>query len=193
MIREGAETTKLRVVYNASCKGGKTSVSLNSCLHVGLPMTPMIFGVLLRFRANHVALVGDIEKAFLNIEIHPEDKDSLRSLWVNNVNSPEPEVTILRFQRVVFGCNSSLFLLNAVLRHHINKYVEEDLELVRKLIGGFFVDDLVTGGKDVKDTLLLYKKAKETMKAAGFSLRKWKTHNAELAREIDSLEKAEGR
>ena len=193
VIREGAETTKLRVVCDASCKDGKTGVSLNSCLHVGPPMTPMIFDVLLRFRANHVALVGDIEKAFLNIEIHPEDRDSLRFLWVNDVKSPEPEVTILRFKRVVFGCNSSPFLLNAVLRHHINKYVEEDPELVRKLIGGFFVDDLVTGGKDVKGTLLLYKKAKETMKAGGFSLRKWKTHNAELAREIDRLENAEGR
>ena len=31
------------------------------------------------------------------------------------------------------------------------------------------------------------------MKAGGFSLRKWKTENAELAREIEKLESAEGR
>ena len=70
IIREGAETTKFRVVYDASCKDKKTGVSLNSCLHVGPSMTPMIFYVLLRFRANHMALVADIEKAFLNIEVH---------------------------------------------------------------------------------------------------------------------------
>ena len=150
VIREGAETTKLRVVYDASCKDGKTGVSLNSCLHVGPPMTPMIFDVLLRFRANHVALVGDIEKAFLKIEIHPEDRDSLRFLWVNDVNSPEPEVTILRFKRVVFGYNSSPFLLNAVLRHHINKYAEEDLELVRKLIWRIFCGRLGDWGERCK-------------------------------------------
>ena len=148
------------MVYDASCKDRSTGVSLNSYLHIGPSMTPMIFDVLLRFRASQVALVGDIEKVFLNIEIHPEDRDCLRFMWINDVNSPEPEVITLRFQRVVFGCNLSPFLLNAVLRHHINKYVEEDPELVRKLTGRFFVDDLVTGGKGVKETLSLYRKAK---------------------------------
>ena len=118
-------------------------------------MTPIIFDVLLRFRANQVALVGDIEKAFLNIEIHPEDRDCLRFLWLKDIHSPDPEVITLRFQRVIFGCNSNPFILNAVLRHHLNRYVEQDPEFVRKLLGGFFVDDLVTGGKDTQDTLTL--------------------------------------
>ena len=78
MIREGAETTKLRAVYDASCRDKKSSVSLNNCLHVGTSMTPITFEVLIRFRANHVALVGDTEKIFLNIGIHPEDRDCLR-------------------------------------------------------------------------------------------------------------------
>ena len=109
VIREDAETTKLRVVYDASCKDRKTGVSLNDCLHVGPSLTPMIFDVLLRFRANEVALVGDIEKAFLNIEIHPEDRDCLRFLWLKDIHSPDPEVITLRFLRVVFGCKSSPF------------------------------------------------------------------------------------
>ena len=188
VIRENAETTKLRVVYDASCKDRKTGVSLNSCLHVGPSLTPMIFDVLLRFRANQVTLVGDIAAAFLNIEIHPEDRDCLRFLWIDDINSPDPEIITLRFQRVVFGCNSSPFLLNAVLRHHIKKYEEKDPEFVRKLLGGFFVDDLVTGGGNVQETLSLYEKAKERMSAGGFSLRKWKTSNAELAKEIEKRE-----
>ena len=92
VIRENAETTKLRVVYDASCKDRKTGVSLNSCLHVGPSLTPMIFDVLLRFRANQVTLVGDIAAAFLNIEIHPEDRDCLRFLWIDDINSPDPEI-----------------------------------------------------------------------------------------------------
>ena len=97
-------------------------------------MTPMIFDVLLRFRANQVALVGDIKNEFLDIQIHPKDRGCLRFLWTNDVNSPEPEVITLNFQRAVLGCNLSPFLLNTVLRNHINKYVKEDPELVRKLI-----------------------------------------------------------
>ena len=35
VIREHAETTKVRVVYDASCKDKSTKTSLNDCLHVG--------------------------------------------------------------------------------------------------------------------------------------------------------------
>ena len=102
VVRENAETTKIRIVYDASRKDRKPGVSLNDCLHVGPSFTPMILDVLLRFRANPVALVGDIEKAFLNIEIHPEDRDCLRFLWVKDVNDANSEVIVYRFNRVVF-------------------------------------------------------------------------------------------
>ena len=45
----------------------------------------------------------------------------------------------------------------------------------------------------MKETLSLYKGAKEVMRAGGFSLRKWKTEYAELAREIKKIENFEGR
>ena len=115
VCREDAETTKVRVVYDASAKDTKASVSLNDCLHAGPALTPMIFDILLRFRAGKVALVGDIEKAFLNIEIHPQDRKYLRFLWVDDIKALEPQVLTYQFNRVVFGVTSSPFLLNAVL------------------------------------------------------------------------------
>ena len=73
VIREDSDTTKVRIVYDASCKDKKSGTSLNDCLHVGPPLTPLTFSILLRFQESKIALVGDIKKAFLNIEIHPED------------------------------------------------------------------------------------------------------------------------
>ena len=64
VIREAAETTKVRVVYDASCNGKNTRTLLNDCLHVGPSLTPLIFDILLRFRQLKVALVGDLAKAF---------------------------------------------------------------------------------------------------------------------------------
>ena len=86
VIRKEAKTTKVRVVYDASCKESKTSVSLNDCLHVGPSLTPLLFDILLRFREKRVALIADIEKAFLNVEIAKEDRDVLRFLWVNDID-----------------------------------------------------------------------------------------------------------
>ena len=184
VIRENAESTKIRVVYDASCREGKSGVSLNDCLYVGPSLTPIIFDILLRFRVSPVAIVGDIEKAFLNIEIHPEDRDCLRFLWVDDIHTENPEIVVYKFRRVIFGCNASPFLLNCVLRQHIEKYKDEDPEFVDKLVGGFFVDDLVTGTKDTQDALTLYEKAKVRLKDGGFTLRKWKTNKQELAKEI---------
>ena len=50
-----------------------------------------------------------------------------------------------RFNRVVFGVNSSPFLLDAVLRHHIGKYAQQDAEFAGKLSRSFYVNDLETG------------------------------------------------
>ena len=75
VIRLDKDTTKLRVVYDASAKQG--GPSLNDCLYSGPPLTSMIFDVMVRFRAHQIALTADIEKAFLNVAIAPEHSDFL--------------------------------------------------------------------------------------------------------------------
>ena len=80
VVRNNAKTTKVRVVYDASSKDGRKGVSLNDCLHVGPALTPLLYNILIRFREKRVALVGDIEKALLNIEVERQDRDCLRFL-----------------------------------------------------------------------------------------------------------------
>ena len=124
VIRRDAETTKLRIVYDASSKETKNGTSLNDCLHTGPSLNPLLFDILVRFRENKIALVGDIEKAFLNVAVDPEDRDSLRFLWVEDVRDSNLSVVVYRFCRVVFGLNASPFLLNGTIRHHLATYSE---------------------------------------------------------------------
>ena len=49
------------------------------------------------------------------IEVDPVDRDVLRFLWVKDVNAEASEVIVLWFNRVVFGVNSSPYLLNMVI------------------------------------------------------------------------------
>ena len=189
VVRENAETTKVRVVYDASCKDKNTGTSLNDCLHVGPSLTPLIFDILLRFRDARVALVGDIAKAFLNIEVNAKDRDCLRFLWLNDISAEKPEIIVLKFNSVVFGVNSSPFILNAVLRHHLSTFQESDPDFVTQMSQSFFVDDLVTGCPNAAEAYSLFCKARERMMKGGFSLRKWKTNNAELREQILQKEK----
>jgi len=191
VIREAAETTKVRVVYDASCKDKNTRTSLNDCLHVGPSLTPLIFDILLRFRQLKVALVGDIAKAFLNIEVNESDRNCLRFLWLKDIDAKEPEIMVLRFNRVVFGVSSSPFLFNAVLRYHLSSFEDVDPEFVEIMCKSFYVDDLVLSSGNITEAYSLYCKARERMLDGGFSLRKWKTSDCELRQLIMEKEKDE--
>ena len=76
VIREDNLTMKLRVVYDASAKNNGPSV--NDCLYTGPSFCERITDILFRFRLYPVALVADIERAFLMISIAEEDRDVLR-------------------------------------------------------------------------------------------------------------------
>ena len=121
VVREDKATSKVRIVYDASARS--TGPSLNDCLHTGPNFGQHIFDILLRFRIHSVALAGDIEKAFLMINVDERDLDVLRFLWIRSNSVQPPEIIALRFTRVVFGVNCSPFLLNATIRHHMETYV----------------------------------------------------------------------
>ena len=186
VIRLDKDTTKLRVVYDASAKRG--GPSLNDCLYSRPPLTPMIFDVMARFRAHNVALTADIENAFLNVAIAPEHRDHLRFLWVDDILTDNPQLVIMRFTRVVFGVNSSPFLLNGTIRHHLNSYIDRDLEFVEEVVRSLYVDDLASSKPDGNSAYEFYCKLKTRFKEAGFNMRKWMTNDPELSEKISSEE-----
>ena len=179
VVRRDALTTKLRVVFDASSRPSSDSQSLNECLYSGPALIPTIFNVLLRFREKRIALVGDIEKAFLNVVVAEEDRDVLRLLRVDSLEEENPGLMLYRFCRVVFGVNASPFLLNATLKYHISQY-EADPGLVQNLLNSFYVDDLVTGERGVEECLSLYQKSKKCLLEGGFNLQKWISNSPKL-------------
>ena len=96
--------------------------------------------ILLRFGVERIALTADIEKAFLMVGV----RDALRFLWVD-VSKKNTNIVERRFTRFVFGVNSSPFLLNGTLKHHITQYESSDPEFLSKMLHSLYVDDLSTG------------------------------------------------
>ncbi|XP_015774440.1 PREDICTED: uncharacterized protein LOC107352643 [Acropora digitifera] len=188
VVRQDKQTTKVRVVYDASAKksGGP---SFNDCLYSGPPLSETIADVLVRFRCHKTALVGDLEKAFLMISVAEDDRDTLRFLWFDDPFSEEPKIIVFGFARVAFGLSSSPFLLNVTLKHHIMMYENEDPEFAQKLLQSLYVDDIISGDSADIGAYKLYIKAKSRLAEGGFNARKFVSNSKKLMSQIKENER----
>jgi hypothetical protein len=131
-------------------------------------------------------MLADIKQAFLNRAISSEHINYLRFLWFDVESG---EMIVYKFLRVVYGLTSSPFLLNATIKHHLNKYIESDKIVVERLKDDMYVDDLVSGTDGLGEAKVLYEKSRSIMSEAGFDLkRKWETNSHELRAYISSQE-----
>ncbi|KAK6181726.1 hypothetical protein SNE40_009523 [Patella caerulea] len=187
VLRNDKSTTKVRIVFDASAKVNQNA-SLNDCLYVGQSLNQKILDIILRFRTYPIALTGDIEKAFLMITLPEKDRDVLRFLWFDDFSKPDPQIVCYRFTRVVFGVCSSPFLLNAILKYHAEKYIQDNPEFVKTFLRSIYVDDFTSGAQSEDEAFELYKSAKSKLLDGGFNLRKFKTNSSTLQTKIDECE-----
>ena len=178
VVRCDKETTKVRAVFDASAKNGNKP-SLDDCLYAGPCLLRQLYDILVRFCLHNIILMSDIKQAFLNVVIRDEDRDYLRFLWSDGPFSTEPNIIILRFLRVVFGTISSPFLLNATIKYHLERYLNDAKNFADKFLNDLYVDDSTSGFFNVKEAYHFYLNAKRIIKEGGFELRKWASYSVE--------------
>ena len=187
VIRNDKETSKIRVVYDASSKV-KNEGSLNDRLESGPCLLPLLFDILLRFRTRKIGLISEIKQAVLQIEISPEHRDYLRFLWYDDVHKSNPELIILRFARVLLGLTCSPFLLNGTVKCHLQKYLQNEniAKFIERLLRYLYVDDSINSFDEKADCIEFHNVAKSTLADAGFELRKWKSNDINLQQHLSA-------
>ena len=182
-------TTKVRIVYDASAKCRSENRSLNEYLHRGPSLLQNLTGILFRFRLNKIAMVSDIDKAFLQIRLQDDAKDVTRFFWLKDRDKLEVEnnIQMYRFCRVPFGIISSPFLLAATIDHHLKNCNNDVSETVRKNI---YVDNVITGTQSCQEAVHLYNVSKQVFKGAAMNLRDWMTNSQEVLNEIPTHDRA---
>ena len=116
VVKNRAESTKLRVVYDASARETRTSPSLNECLNPGPRLQNLLWSILVRSLFLPILLTGNLEKAFIQVRIKETERNALRFHW----KAPGSDDTVVySFTKALFGLTCSLFLLNSVLSVHL--------------------------------------------------------------------------
>ena len=98
VVRETAESTKIRIVYASSVRANEKAPPLNDCLETGPTLQTKLWSV----------LTGDLKQAFLQVRIGKKDRDVMRFQWFKDLATKEVET--LRFTRAPFGLSTSPFL-----------------------------------------------------------------------------------
>ncbi|XP_074035654.1 uncharacterized protein [Leptinotarsa decemlineata] len=91
VIKENSITTKIRPVFDASTKDNNGN-SLNTCLEKGPNLLELIPSLLIKFRIGLIGVTSDIEKAFLQIGVNPNERDNLRFLWWVDESKTEKKI-----------------------------------------------------------------------------------------------------
>ena len=150
-LQKAAKAESWKIVVETKGDGP----SLNQFLDPGSNLVPDILDVLMRWRMAPVVFSADIEQAFYQIELEPEDSHLIRFLWMDTEGSER--VQMYRFKRAVMGLACSPFMLQAVIRKLLEEYQDRYPEAVELILKQLFVDDLM-GCADTVD------KAKELIK-----------------------------
>ena len=189
VINPSKATTKVRVVSDASAKCKSENKSLNECLNRGPILSKNLTGILFRFCLNKIAMVADIEKAFLQIVLQDCARDVTRFFWMKDKNKIEDEnnVQVFRLCCVPFGIISSPFLLAATIDHHL-KTCNSDMG--QKFRENIYVYNVITGTSSVQDAINLYNVGKKLFKTAAMNVRDWMSNSEEVLNEIPECDKA---
>ncbi|XP_018400225.1 PREDICTED: uncharacterized protein LOC108777761 [Cyphomyrmex costatus] len=186
VLREDKSTTKLRVVFDASCPTS-TGVALNDILRAGPTIQQELTSILLRFRQHRFVITADIKQMYRQILIQEDQRDLQRIVWRQDSNEP---IRDFRLNTVTYGVTSAPFLAVRCLHQLAIKYQDQYPDTSNVILNDFYVDDLLSGGDDVHTLQRIKHELTEILHSAGFQLHKWNTNESrerEASSEVKSL------
>ena len=187
ILKTESDTTKCRLVMDASSKPSASHISLNQALYQGPNLIVELSFILLRFMLGKYATIADLEKAFLRIIIASCDRDALRFFWPADPSDFNSKLITYRFKAVMFGSAASPFQLAAVLHVLIqndctNKHVKH------ALLTRIYVDDVAYSNQNETDMVTFFEVSTTTFHKGSFNCRQWASNSPKLmikAREKD--------
>jgi hypothetical protein len=170
--------SKCRVVFD--CTAEYKGVSLNDVIHQGPNFLNNLAGVLLRFRKEPVAVIGDIKLMFHQCFVLPGDQRFLRFLWWPQGDVFQP-ANVYAMKVHLFGAKSSPSVVNFCMRKIADDNEADFSELaVNTLRRAFYMDDMISSVDSIDVAKKLICDMQELLECGGFKLGKFMSTHREV-------------
>ena len=186
VVRPDRSTTKVRIVFDASAT--YQGRSLNTETLPGPKLQSNISDILVRFRKELVALVGEVSQMYHQLVLQAEDRPFHRFLWRDLDPSRQPET--YQFQRFIFGGCYCPFCAQYVWQQHARDHKDLYPLAAEAVQNSCYMDDLMPSVKSVEEAKSMRKQITELGHMAGFHVRKWISHRPEVIEDIPDQDRA---
>ena len=173
---------KIRVVFD--CSAHSQGTSLNDELFQGPDLTNNLVGVLIRFRQEPVAVMGDVQSMFHQVRVPEVDRDLLRFLWWPRGDFSK-KLEEYRMTVHLFGAVSSPSCANFAMRRNAEDHRHEfSPDVVSTVLKNFYVDDCLKSLPSATVAIKHVEELRRLMLRGGFNLTKWISNDREVLESI---------
>ena len=169
VLKPESNSTAMRVVFNSSARINGTS--LNDCLAKGPSLLNNMLGILLRFRQDRFAFIGDISKMFHSIDIPYEDQMMHLFLWRNFKSFEKPNTYAITV--VNMGDRPSAAIAQTALKKTAELATEEFPEASSLIIDNSYMDDLLGNANSEEKAKVIMKQTESILAEKGFKIKEW--------------------
>ncbi|XP_073838563.1 uncharacterized protein [Musca autumnalis] len=180
VINPDKQTTKLRVVFNASNKTSNGK-SLNDILHVGPTLQLDLVLLILRWRLFKFVFNCDITQMYRQIRVDPAHTPLQRIVFRD---SPQKPVQDFELQTVTFGVNCAPYLAIRTLLQLADDTNDRYPLAAHILRRCMYVDDVLTGYHDICTALDSRDQLIAALSSAKFELRKWTANDRAILQNL---------
>ncbi|XP_062537704.1 uncharacterized protein LOC134206037 [Armigeres subalbatus] len=153
VVKEASTTTKVRVVFDASCSTS-SGLSLNDALLVGPIIQQDLRSIILRCCTKQIMVVADVEKMFRQVLVSPIDRPLQSILWRS---SPIEEVGVFELNTVTYGTRPAPFLATRTLNQLAMDEGERYPLAAKAIVEDTYMDDVITGCDSVEEAIELHR------------------------------------
>lgn len=169
VLKPESKTTPCRIVFNSSANfHGHV---LNEYYAKGPDMLNNLLGVLLRFREEPIAVIGDIAKMFHSIDIPLLDQMTHRFLWRDLDERREPDTYVMT--AVNMGDRPSGTIAIAILRKTAEMSKDEFPRSSETILSNSYMDNIPESAGTVEEAQKLTSEIDKILDRGGFKIKRW--------------------